>query len=209
MPLATTYKSAIPAELDKDGEYDKFGDAFRKFVTGFFDIIQVFVIAMAIFTVVYLWILSPHQVKGRSMDPTFKDRELLLAEKITVKLNKLKRGDVIVFKFNDRQDHIKRIIGLPGDRVMIKNGKVYINGNVLNEDYLPPNTITTGHEFMREGVEYQVPPNCFIVMGDNRAVSYDSRDYGFLNIAEHTIKGRAWIVFWPFENYRVVKRENG
>lgn len=207
MPQTTVYTSQSYPGIHDEAKADKLGDAFRRFVTWFFDSIQVVVIAMAVFVVVYLWVLSPHQVKGHSMDPTFRDRELLIADKITVKLNKLKRGDIIIFKFNNSQDHIKRIIGLPGDTVMIKDGKVYINGSVLKEDYLPLYTVTYGNDFMKEGVAYTVPPGNFIVMGDNRAVSLDSRTYGFLNPNEHEIKGRAWIVFWPFDHFRVVGRE--
>lgn len=203
----TTYPdSEIPIEYRGSGKPDKAGDVFRKLVTGFFDSIQVVVIALAIFVVVYLWILSPHQVRGPSMMPTFYDRELLLADKITVNLGKLKRGDVIIFKYDDTQDHIKRIIGLGGDRVMVKGGKVYVNGSMLNESYLPPDRVTLEGAFIREGIEYTVPEGQLIVMGDNRPDSSDSRAYGYLDPTIHTIKGRAWIVYYPFEDARVVER---
>lgn len=207
MPEPTNYPdSDLPFEFKASIKKDKAGDAFRKLITGFFDSIQVVVIALAIFVVVYLWILSPHQVRGPSMLPNFQDRELLLADKMTLNLGKLKRGDVIIFKFNDSQDHIKRIIGEGGDRVMVKGGKVYLNGSQLEESYLPQDRITQSGAFMLEGIEYTVPEGQYIVMGDNRPDSYDSRAYGYLNPVDHTIKGRAWVVYWPFETARVVER---
>ena len=140
------------------------------------------------------------------MMPNFVDRELLLADKVTVNLHKLKRGDVIIFKFNDTQDHIKRIIGLGGDRVMVKDGSVYVNGSLLDEPYLPEGRTTQSGTFMMEGIEYTVPQGQYIVMGDNRGESYDSRAYGFLDPAQHQIKGRAWVIYWPFNEARVVER---
>lgn len=200
--------SSTPFEYSAMRKNDTAGDVMRKLITGFFDSIQVVVIALAIFVVVYLWILSPHQVRGPSMLPNFYDLELLLADKVSVSMGKLQRGDVIIFKYSDSQDHIKRIIGMSGDRLMIKGGKVFLNENVLEEAYLPADLYTSDGAFMREGIEYTVPDGQFIVMGDNRPNSSDSRSYGFLDPSNHTIKGRAWIVYWPFENARVVERVN-
>lgn len=208
MPEPSTYpESETPFEFKTSSKSDRIGDAFRKSVTWFFDSIQVVVIALAIFVVVYLWILSPHQVRGPSMKPSFFDKELLLADKITVNTGNLRNGDVIIFQYNDTQDHIKRIIGVGGDQVMVRDGKVFLNGELLDEPYLSDLTVTSSGPFMGEGQTYTVPEGQYIVMGDNRSESYDSRTYGFLDPIEHPVKGRVWIVYWPFENFRVVQRE--
>ena len=204
MPPQQQTSTELPYEFESSK--DRTGDGFRKAITWFFDSIQVVVIALALFVVVYLWILSPHQVLGRSMMPNFLDKELLIADKITVNMNKLQRGDVIIFKFSESADHIKRIVGVPGDAVKVEGGRVYIDGELLAEDYLPEGRITQQGTYMKEGIEYTVPEGQFIVMGDNRQESWDSRAYGFMDPQSHTIKGRAWVVYWPFEQLRTIDR---
>src|SRR5688572_20879174 len=114
-------------------------EIFRKVGNFFMDIIEVFVVSMSIFIVVYLFLMQPHQVKGNSMFPTFHDSEYLMTDKITYKRRLPQRGDVVVFKspVDENFDFIKRVIGEPGDRVKIQGGEVYVNGQMLKEDYLP------------------------------------------------------------------------
>lgn len=208
MPDTTQTPNDTPFEFETSNKLDKTGDAFRGVITWFFDSVQVVVIALAIFVVVYLWILSPHQVRGSSMNPSFYDKELLLADKVSVNMDKLKRGDVIIFKYSEDEDHIKRLVGMPGDTVELRGGRLYINGSLYEEDYLPEGRLTASGNFLREGQPVVVPDGKYIVMGDNREAgnSYDSREYGYLDPNEKTIKGRVWIVYWPFENFRVVDR---
>ncbi len=174
----------------------------------FLDITEVIVFAIAIFLFVYLLILQPHKIKGQSMEPNFFDGEYLLTEKVSYRLNGPKRGDVIVFKAptgND-EEFIKRIIGLPQEKVSIKDGKVYINGHVLEENYLPGSTQTLGGFFLKEGEEKVVPEGYYFVLGDNRSASSDSRSWGF--VAKEKITGRAWILYWPPQKAGIVPKVN-
>ncbi|NIO20700.1 MAG: signal peptidase I, partial [Candidatus Aenigmarchaeota archaeon] len=105
----------------------------------FLDIIETVVLALAIFVLVYLFLVQPHQVRGNSMYPNFHDGEYLLTDKISYRLGEPDRGDVIVFKApkNQEYDYIKRIVALPGDSVVIRNGKIYLNNQLAEETYLP------------------------------------------------------------------------
>ena len=121
-------------------------------LSGFFGIIWEFVeavvFALMIFFVCYLLLFQPNQVKGHSMEPTFHDGEYILTDKISYKLGMPKRGDIVVFRSpkNAEQDFIKRIIAIPGERVRIAAGKVYVNNEVLNESAYLESTVFTGPE---------------------------------------------------------------
>ena len=171
----------------------------------FLDILQVIVFAVSIFLFIYLLVMQPHKIKGSSMEPDFHDMEYLLTDKVTYRFGEPKRGDVIVFKSppDYKDEFIKRIIGLPGDRVMIRNGRVYVNGQVINEPYLMPNQYTSAGTIAIEGQELTVPPNNFFVLGDNRDHSFDGRNFGFIDKSK--ITGRAWLVYWPPQFAGVVK----
>jgi signal peptidase I len=180
---------------------------FKRAWLFFLDFIETIVIALAIFVVVYQFLFQPHQVKGNSMYDNLHDGEYLLTDKVSFRFNDPQRDEVIVFKApqNEDFDYIKRVIGLPGDRVMISNNKVYLNDSLLDESaYLDPNIITRSGNFLREGVATTVPSNSYFVMGDNRSNSSDSRDWGF--VPNDNIVGRAWIKYWPLNQMGVIKK---
>ncbi len=170
----------------------------------FMDIIEVFVISMSIFIVVYLFLMQPHQVKGNSMFPTYHDGEYLMTDKVTYKFREPKRGDIVVFKapVNEDFDFIKRVIAVPGDKILIKDGEVYVNGEMLNEVYLPDEYDTRGGRFLREGVEAEVPEGTYICIGDNRGHSSDSREWG--PVPKENIVGRVFFRYWPFNRFGLV-----
>ena len=155
------------------------------------------VFAVSIFLFIYLLVLQPHKIKGESMEPNFHDGEFLLTDKVTYRFGEPKRGDVIVFKappdYND--EFIKRVIGVPGDEVRVQEGKIYVNGQELKEDYIPESTTTKSSRFATEGKALVVPEDSLFVLGDNRDHSLDSRSFGF--IEDQFISGRAWLVYWP------------
>jgi len=171
-----------------------------------YSFIETILVALVLAIVLYLFIMTPHEVVGNSMHPTYKNGEMLMANKITYRVSEPKRGDVIIFKFSDTQDFIKRIIGIPRDEVMIKDGKIYINGELLDESkYLESTVITNGGSYLHEGQTVTIQDGEYFVCGDNRTNSSDSREFG--PIAEDKIKGKAWIVYFPFTQFRIVQHE--
>ena len=181
---------------------------FRRGGVAILDALEPVVLAFAIFMMVYLFLFQPHKVDGRSMYPNLHDREYLLTDKISYRRGTPQRGDVIVFHapppFNS--DFIKRVIGKPGEAIMVKEGRVYLNGEQLNEVYLPGNYSTSEKSFLREGVPYKIPEGYYMVFGDNRDFSSDSREWG--PIAEKSIVGKAWLRYWPIPSFGLIKHES-
>jgi len=171
----------------------------------FLDFLETIVVSLAIFAVVYIFLFQPHQVDGRSMEPNFHNGEYILTDKLSYRLHAPNRGDVVVFHSpqDERNDFIKRIIGIPGDTLMVKGGFVYINGTKLEEKYInDPDQVLAGR-FLREGESYEVAPEQYIVMGDNRLHSSDSREWGPVN--QSSIVGRAFFRYWPVPAFGPVK----
>ena len=162
------------------------------------DFIETIVTALVIFVIFYLFLFQPHQVKGKSMFPAFEDAEYLLTNKITYRFNNPQRGDIVIFKSpqNKKFDYIKRIIALPGEKINLKDGKVFINSSYLNESaYLAKDIYTKGSNFLPEEEELEIPKNQYFLIGDNRLHSSDSREWGF--ITRENIIGKAWLRYWP------------
>lgn len=174
-----------------------------KFIMSF---LETVVVALVISVVLYLFIMTPHEVVGNSMHPTYKNGEYLMANKITYRISEPQRGDVIIFKYSDTQDFIKRIIGLPGDIILLTDGKIYVNNKLLPEtDYLDNTIYTNGGDYLKEGQTITVEEGEYFVCGDNRPHSSDSRTFG--TIEETDIKGKAWIVYFPFNDFRIVQHQ--
>lgn len=161
------------------------------------DLLQVVVFSLSIFLFIYLLVLQPHKIKGASMLPNFEDGEYLLTDKVTYRLSTPQRGDVIVFKAPPKyeDEFIKRILGVPGDMVAIKEKEVFINGIKLEEQYIPDDFATFPGKIFTEGKTVEVPQGSYFVLGDNREHSLDSRNFGF--VPREKISGRAWIIYWP------------
>lgn len=139
------------------------------------------------------------------MFPTFINEEKVFTDLVTPKFTEFKRGDVVVFEAPpDPEKHfIKRVIGLPGDTVMLQNSTFYINGAPLDEsNYLDPSVYTGPQAFLQEGQLVTVPQDSFFMAGDNRPHSSDSRDFGF--VKKSKIDGKSWVVFWPLNKFRFV-----
>lgn len=177
----------------------------KAFLTFFFDILETVVIAFAIFAVVYIFIASPHEVIGRSMEPNFHEGEFLLADKLSYRFREPKRGEVIIFEHDETHDYIKRIVGLPGDEVEIYDGYVYVNGEKIEEsEYLDSTIRTASGNYMTPGKKETVPEGFVFALGDNRPHSSDSRNFGM--VEEGTIKGRAIFRYWPFDNVGIIPK---
>jgi len=170
----------------------------------FLDFLETIVVSLAIFAVVYIFLFQPHQVDGKSMEPNFHNAEYILTDKISYRISSPKRGDVVVFHSpqDAGTDFIKRIVGVPGDMVMVKDGYFYLNGTRLDEEYInDPGKVAPGR-FMREGATAEVPNGQYLVMGDNRLHSSDSREWGF--VPRTNIVGRAFFRYWPVDVFGTI-----
>ena len=166
----------------------------------------IVIICLVIVVAVRHYLIQPFFVNGKSMEPNFYDGEYLIVDEFSYRfLNKPSRGDVIVFRYpsNPSQFYIKRIIGLPNEKVAIENNQVIIyngwhpDGVILNESiYLAPEILTKSN-----GLTYELEDDEYFVLGDNRNVSADSRFWGELD--EDLIIGKAWIRAWPFDRFSV------
>lgn len=163
------------------------------------DILETVVFIGSLFIVVYLFVLQPNQVKGASMEPTFATGDYIFTSKVTYKFRKPERGDIVVFKSPKNPDieYIKRIIGIPGDKVLIKDTQVYINDNLVNEPYLASQTNTWEGGFIKDGEQITVPEEELFVMGDNRPHSSDSREFG--TIPETAVIGQVFYRYFPLQ----------
>ncbi len=179
----------------------KFRQAFSlgSFILEF---VQSIVLALSVFVLIYLFVAQPNQVKGSSMVPNFTDAEYLLTDKLSYQFGAPMRGDVVIFKApssepcaEDECEYIKRIIGLPGDKVMVENGQVLLNGKQLDQSFIPDNYVTDPGTFCQEGIEVQVPQDKYLVFGDNRSHSRDGREFG--PIDKSLIVGKAFFKYWP------------
>lgn len=161
------------------------------------DILETVVFVGSLFIVVYLFILQPNQVKGASMEPTFETSDYIFTSKVTYKFRQPERGDVVVFKSPSNPDieYIKRVIGLPGDTVLISSGEVYVDGKQLQEPYIAAKTNVWDGGYAKDSVSITVPPGDLWVMGDNRPRSSDSREFGPIPI--DTIIGQVLYRYFP------------
>lgn len=203
----------------EDNPFVQQDNAIKSKPSIFIDILQTIVVALAIFVIIYLFIATPNEVKGNSMDPTFKNGELLLTNKVIQLLGgddgtgkvfgDYNRGDVVIFKDNlSQEDFIKRIIAKGGDTISVQKGSVYLNGNELNEDYLPAGRKTNGGTFLEEGQTLRVPDNFYFVMGDNRGNSKDSRDKAVGFVERKQLKGRVFFRYWPLNRLGLIRGED-
>lgn len=170
----------------------------------FLDFLETIVVSLAIFAVVYIFLFQPHQVDGQSMEPNFHNGEYILTDKISYRIHKPNRGDVVVFHSpqDEKVDFIKRIVGIPGDTIKVSAGHIYLNGIKLNESYVnDPGKVLAGR-FLREGAEIEVPLGQYFVMGDNRNHSSDSREWGL--VTSGGIVGRAFFRYWPLSEFGLV-----
>lgn len=155
------------------------------------EFVRSIIIALLIVIPIRAWVAQPFIVRGNSMVPNFHHGEYLIIDELSYHFRKPARGEVVVFRYprQPSQFFIKRVIGLPGDQVEIKEGSVRINGDVLDESYLPPSLATVPDTAIILGVDE------YFVLGDNREASSDSRVWGELK--GHFIVGKTLLRLWP------------
>jgi len=149
-------------------------------------------LAALVALVVTFFFYQPIEVEGTSMLPELGNHERVFVNKIIYRVEPIHRGDIIVFHYplDPAKSFIKRVVGLPGDWVSIKDGHVYVNGKLLNETYIPPSYL--GHE---NCLQVHVGPQHYYVLGDHRDFSNDSRSWG--TVDQKYIYGKAALVYWP------------
>lgn len=177
-----------------------------KGIIGFvMEIMETIVFVGSLFIVVYLFIMQPNQIKGVSMEPTFENGDYIFTSKVTFKMRKPKRGDVVVFHSPRNKDieYIKRVIALPGETVSIENQEIYINGVKINEQYVSAKTTIMPGSLVQEGLPVLVPEGSLFVMGDNRPRSSDSREFG--TIPQSTVVGQVFYRYFPANKMGSVK----
>jgi signal peptidase I len=151
-------------------------------------------VSLAISAFIIIFLYQPVKVEGVSMMPGLEDQERIFVNKFVYRWEPIERGDIIVFRYprDTSKSYIKRVIGVAGDRVRIVNGQVYVNGEALDEDYVP-----SDYADGRSYSELVVPRNSYFVLGDHRTMSSDSREFGPVN--ERYIYGKAVFGYWPME----------
>jgi signal peptidase I len=171
------------------------------------EIAEVVVLAAILYFGISFAVQAVH-VEGLSMWATLDNNDYLIANKIDYRLHAPQRGDIVILRppTNNTTDFIKRIIALPGERLLIRDGAIYINGHKLDEPYLPDEwTQQTNAGKYSEGEGAVIPPNEYFVMGDNRNRSQDSRFFG--PIGRDRIDGKAWFRIWPLNNFGDIYRK--
>src|SRR5208337_3677505 len=156
-------------------------------------------VSAAASVLIITFLYQPVRVEGTSMLPRLVDRDRLFINKFVYRFTAIERGDVVVFRYPRDPDksYIKRVIALPGDRLRIEHGHVWLNGKPLSEPYVP-----LEYRDNRSMAEIVVPSGSYFMMGDHRSISSDSRDFG--PVERELIYGKAAFIYWPTRDLGVV-----
>lgn len=158
------------------------------------------VISAAVSVLIITFLYQPVRVEGTSMLPRLEDHDRLFINKFVYRISSIHRGDVVVFHYprDPEKSYIKRVIGLPGDRIYIDRGRVWLNGKALKENYVPEE-----YRDSRSMAETVIPEDAYFMMGDHRSISSDSREFGAVD--RDLIYGKAVFVYWPTKDAGVVE----
>ncbi len=178
----------------------KSSSGFKDALIFIWELVKVIVISLAIILPIRYFLIQPFYVKGASMEPNFYDHDYLIVDEISYRWRIPERGEVIIFRYpRDRSQYfIKRIVGLPGERLVIRDGQVLISNNQgelyeLVEPYVTLSIITSGN------TDVSLGPSEYFLLGDNRDASLDSRNFGPIKFSDFI--GRAWIRGWPLDRW--------
>jgi signal peptidase I len=166
--------------------------------------VKAFAIGIIIFAFIRTFFFSNYVVEGESMMPTLQDGNKLVVNKLGYQVGELNRFDVIVFHANKKEDFVKRIIGLPGDKIEYRDDRLFINGEKYEEPFLEVykqkslGIRITGDFSLKEITgENTVPDGKLFVLGDNRLGSWDSRQFGFISASQ--VVGKVDLRYWPLD----------
>jgi len=163
--------------------------------------------AVAVALLIRTFIMAPFKIPSGSMHPTLVEGDRILVNKFLYRFHPPQRGEIIVFRFPEdpKRAFIKRLIAVGGDTVEIRQGKLYINGALLDGGGVVAYTYYYNQgSYGQEHQAVHVPPDAFYVLGDNSAASHDSRFWGF--VPKRFLIGRALCIFWPLTRWRVLRR---
>jgi signal peptidase I len=202
-PLFSDHKSW---DEEEEEENEPRRSSFAEYLLATFDFIKTVVVVIILALIIRLFIIQPFIVEGQSMEPSFKNNDYLITEKITYKFRAPERGEVIIFHppGNPSVNYIKRVVGLPGDTITIQDGSVYINGKQILEPYLNSNKETKSSS--SEKYTLTLKENEYYVLGDNRTQSRDSRELG--PIPSANIVSRIWVRLLPLSNIKAFAAVN-
>jgi signal peptidase I len=147
------------------------------------------------------YVISPAEVFEESMSPNLKEGDIIMLDKVSYRLGEIKRFDIVVFDYIDTRYLIKRVIGLPGEYIEYKNNKLYVDNKKVEENYLKD---VATNDFSLKDLGYdKIPENMYLVLGDNRESSIDSRKFGLVKKEE--ITGKALFILYPFNRFKFIK----
>lgn len=159
-----------------------------------------YIVLIVVVILVFVYIVSIQQVVGPSMQNTLKEGDVVFVNKFIYKISDVGRGDVVVFEYNGMKNLVKRVIGLPGENIVFKDNNLYIDGVLYKETYLSSDT----EDFSLKELGYDVvPEDYYLVLGDNRADSMDSREIGLIN--KKDLIGKVGIRIYPFNKIGLTK----
>jgi signal peptidase I len=186
-----------PVKVQAGGEGN---DGGSRWSAGWHSWLRDLVVSVAVSAFIIVFLYQPVRVEGTSMLPVLEDQDRLFINKIAYRMGEIHRGDVVVFQFprDHAKSYIKRVIALPGDRIRIDQGQVYVNGEAIREPYVPPRYADD-----KSVAEMVLPPRKYFVLGDHRLIASDSRDFG--PVDRGLIYGKAVFVYWPMEQVGVVR----
>ncbi|WP_121661241.1 signal peptidase I [Metabacillus litoralis] len=164
---------------------------------------KAIVLAVGLAMIIRIFLFEPYLVEGSSMDPTLHDGDRLFVNKTLKFIGEIDKGDIVIIDGKEENiRYVKRVIGVPGDKVSAQDGKVYVNGTVIEEPYLNSNekeAESIGIDLTDDFEEIEVPNGNYFVMGDNRLNSMDSRN-GLGLIEKDRILGKSEFIFFPFDH---------
>lgn len=189
--------------MDNEGYYDDSSSGGVK--STIVEFLQFLAIVLAIGAIIRFFVAEPHKVSGHSMVPNFQNGDYIITNKVSLQMGSPVRGEVIILHNPRNADEvfIKRVISLPGEKIRLQNGYVFINDQKLDEPYLPAGLKTPTESFLSEGEEFVIPQDNYFVIGDNRGGSSDSREWG--PVKKELIIGQAWLRYWPIQKAKLLQ----
>ena len=168
-------------------------------ITEFIKDASKYIIVIIFVLLFFIFVIGLQQVIGPSMNPTLNEGDIIITNKFIYRFKSIERNDVVVIS-QDEKYMIKRIVGLPGEKVEYQNNDVLINGKAYKETFTNSET----EDFTIQDLGYDViPEDMYLVLGDNRENSLDSRTFGL--ICKNQIIGKAWIKIWPISKMKIIK----